>query len=422
MIMFKAKFDSQNAMREDERKVDKEEIKTTVKEETAAIKSKVTELEIKVNRFEQADQDNKLKFDDMASKFGLLQKELIDMKQNQNGTKFPELPVRREEPNILPSSHYSNPVIHSEGRVEGEAHPTSQEQIKIFHIIKKAKKTIGLSPISEDTIEEAMEELRTTNIKLALGSVVKEFLMFEMSIPQEVFDGLTIQDIFKQPGEEGPECKKLFIELEEENMVKTVYRYARKMNRGCRVHNFIPNVFRERANQLEHLAYQLRHSYPAYNTKIRWGTGDLILERKPKGDQMAKYKPVTIQNSSLPPVDLQAGPRVWLPTSSLLQLLAGRVGRRDPGALAPLPPQTCTSPADRQTLLRTPLLARSSWLPSRPPLPPRPPDQILASFRPRTSGTTGAPPLALRPTAPSSPVIARITPSSRPPTWIFSKL
>ena len=325
--MFKAKFDSQNAMREDERKVDKEEIKTTVKEETAAIKSKVTELEIKVNRFKQADQDNKLKFDDMASKFGLLQKELIDMKQNQNGTKFPELPVRREEPNILPSSHYSNQVIHSEGRVEGEAHPTSQEQIKIFHIIKKAKKTIGLSPISEDTIEEAMEELRTTNRKLALGSVVKEFLMFEMSIPQEVFDGLTIQDIFKQPGEEGPECKKLFIELEEENMVKTVYRYARKMNRGCGVHNFIPDVFRERANQLEHLAYQLRHSYPAYNTKIRWGTGDLILERKPKGDQMAKYKPVTIQNSSLPPVDLQAGPRVWLPTSSTSPA-PGRKGRK----------------------------------------------------------------------------------------------
>lgn len=327
MNMIKGQFDAQNVTRSEERKVDKDEIKATVREETAAIKSKVTELETKVSRVEQADQENKMKFDDMASKFGLLQKEVIELKQNQYANLFPELPARRQVPSILPASQHSNPAIQAEGRIEYEAHPSSQDHIKISHIIKKAKKTVGLRPIHEESIAEAMEELGTTDRKRGLEGAVKDFLLYEMSIPQEVFESLTIHDVFRQPGEEGSENDKLFIEFEEENMAKTIYRYTRKMNKGCGIHNLIPDAFRERANQLENLAYQLRHSSPAYNTKIRWGTCDLILERKLKGDHTAKYKSVTIHNSSLPPVDLHAGPKVRLSTPSTSPA-PGRKGRK----------------------------------------------------------------------------------------------
>ena len=105
------------------------------------------------------------------------------------------------------------------------------------------------------------------------------------------------------------------MEFAEEDMKSIVFKYVRKMRGECQVHTFIPEAFRERAAQLERAAYRMRHADPAYNTRVKWGWGDLILERKPKGSR-EQYKFVPM--SDLPPVDLLATPWVRLatPTSS----------------------------------------------------------------------------------------------------------
>ena len=100
-----------------------------------------------------------------------------------------------------------------------------------------------------------------------------------------------------------------------------VFKYVRKMRSKCSVLTFIPETFMERAAALERVAYEMRHSDPSYNTKIKWGWGDLILERKPRGSR-EQYKFVHI--TDIPPVDQPA-----TPTTS--QRLAGGTERRGPG-------------------------------------------------------------------------------------------
>ena len=111
--------------------------------------------------------------------------------------------------------------------------------------------------------------------------------------------------------------KKVFVEFSEDNMPGIIFKYVRKLNHNSKGHTYIPPSFRARAADLEKCAYNLRHSEPAYNTKIRWGTGDLILERKLKSNPEDKYRDVTV--SGLPPVDLNPPPpfaRTHLPSSS----------------------------------------------------------------------------------------------------------
>ena len=54
------------------------------------------------------------------------------------------------------------------------------------------------------------------------------------------------------------------------------------MRRECNVLAFIPDAYRDRAAEMEKIAFEMR---PYYSTKIRWGWGDLILERKVRGSR-----------------------------------------------------------------------------------------------------------------------------------------
>ena len=85
------------------------------------------------------------------------------------------------------------------------------------------------------------------------------------------------------------------------------------MRRECNIITFIPDAYSDRAAEMEKIAYEMRHSTPAYSTKIRWGWGDLILERKVRGSR-EHYRSVNV--SDLPPVDLEATPRVRLALAS----------------------------------------------------------------------------------------------------------
>ena len=84
----------------------------------------------------------------------------------------------------------------------------------------------------------------------------------------------------------------------------------------------MPESFKERENDLERCAYELRQGTPKYNTKIRWGQGDLILERKLKSNPGDKYRSITVKN--LPPVDLNPNQPVKLPAPTTQPSECGR--------------------------------------------------------------------------------------------------
>ena len=144
--------------------------------------------------------------------------------------------------------------------------------------MRQARKTVGFGPITNRDIEEIMDYMTIENHKVGMEEDIKDFLRAEMAIPEEVISELKFVRIFRRAGDMRPNDDKLYVEFVEESTSAKVYKYVRKMRSQCSILTFIPKVFRERADELEKAAYKLRHSTPSFNTKIRWGWGDLILE------------------------------------------------------------------------------------------------------------------------------------------------
>ena len=134
-------------------------------------------------------------------------------------------------------------------------------------------------------------------------------------MPENEIGRIQFARIFRREVDMKPNNDKLCVEFVEDSMSASVYKYVKKMRSHCNVPTFIPEAFRERAEELEKAAYSLRHSNPSYNTKIRWGRDDLILGRKTRGSR-EQYR--SVQMLHLPPVNLMATPRERLttPTSS----------------------------------------------------------------------------------------------------------
>ena len=206
-----------------------------------------------------------------------------------------------------PSSRKAAVVLPASSPARGQTDTNKQ----IYSLVRQARKTIGLSPITDENVREVMEEMKIENIQMGMEEVVKDFLRAEMAMPEEVIMKLKFIKIFRRAGEPKQDDDKLFVEFAEEGMQNMVFKYVRKMRSQCNIHTFIPEAFRERAAVMERAAYRLRHSDPSYNTRIKWGWGDLILERKTRG---SREQYTLVQMTDLPPVDLLATPRVRLPT------------------------------------------------------------------------------------------------------------
>ena len=183
--------------------------------------------------------------------------------------------------------------------------------------MRRARKTVGFSPITDQDIKEVMDDLQIKNQEVGMKEVMKDFFRAVMAMPEDVIDQLKFTKIFRRDGGSRQEDSKLYVEFSEDNMPGLVYKFVRKMRKECNILTYIPDAFRERAAELEKSAFQMRHSTPSYNTKIRWGWGDLLLERRIRGSN-EKYR--TVNMTDLPPVDLSATPRERLampiPTAS----------------------------------------------------------------------------------------------------------
>ena len=259
------------------------------------------------------------KYEDMVNKVGNLEMKIRELEQRETMKKAEEVdcdktvseihPVGSSWPAPQPEAK-TCPVLHSLGRQQGSRQPTGHIAVPalqpdkeetnnhIYSVVRQARKTVGFGPITNRDIEEIMDDMKIENHKVGMEEVIKDFLRAEMAIPDELISELKFTRIFRRAGDLRPNDDKLYVEFVEESMSAKVYKYVRKMRSQCSILTFIPKVFRERADELEKAAYKLRHSTPSYNTKIRWGWGDLILERKLRGSR-EPYRSVHLSN--LPP-------------------------------------------------------------------------------------------------------------------------
>ena len=292
----KRERDAEKKKEEDDREKERRVTHETMNKFIGEVTTVKTELkEIKSNQT-KTDQN----YATLTEKMETLESELKKMKQPT--TTKPSIQLRGS----IPPFPQSCSPIHPPGSLPAAFQPShsQEDEKKIYSIVKEARKTIGFSPISEDDIRSVKDENKIENNEEALEAAIKDFMHQEMSIPKEVSDKLQIVKIFRPVND--PDSEKLFAEFSEDNMPATVYKYVKKLNRNSGVHTFIPPSFKARAEDLEKCAYELRHGEPEFSTKIKWGYGDLILERKLKSNPNARYNSVTVKD--LPPVNLNPPP------------------------------------------------------------------------------------------------------------------
>ena len=83
-------------------------------------------------------------------------------------------------------------IVQSSGQVAGSAETNE----KIYSVVRKARKTVGFSPITSNNIKEVMDDLEIENMEKGLEEVVKDFFRGEMAMPEDVIDQLKFgQDI-----------------------------------------------------------------------------------------------------------------------------------------------------------------------------------------------------------------------------------
>ena len=320
---------------ERKRKEDKEEVKKLIKSQMTSIKLDIMELKAKQNIIEnkvlETETEMLKKYDNMANKLGNLEKKirLLEERETQKeaekedcgkisleihpvGSSWPApQPVAKTCPALQPVGGKQASFQPAGHIVDSALQPDKVEtNNEIYRVVRQARKTIGFIPINNSDIQEIMGELKIENLEVGMEEAAKEFLRAEMALPEEVIRKLQFAKMSKRPNDD-----KMYVEFEEEFMSAIVYKYVKKMRSHCKVLTYIPEAFRVRAGELEKTAYDIRHSTPPYTTKIRWGWGDLILERKLKGSR-EQFR--SVHMSSLPPVDLTATPRERLanPTSS----------------------------------------------------------------------------------------------------------
>ena len=361
------------------RKEDKEEVKEMFKSHMKSMTEDIKGIKIKQDQIEGQvlESENKLtkKYDDMASKVTNLENKLKEIEEKEKAKKVEREENARTWPAIHPEGrHHSSGqpaqlALHPVGRQQSSCEPATQLEAgqvdtnkQIYSLVRQARKTIGLSPITDKNVREVMEEMQIENIQMGMEEVVKDFLRAEMAMPEEVIMKLKFYKIFRRAGEPKQDDDKLFVEFTEEGMQNMVFKYVRKMRSQCNIHTFIPEAFRERAAVMERAAYRLRHSDPSYNTRIKWGWGDLILERKTRG---SREQYTLVQMTDLPPVDLLATPRVRLPTPTS----SPAPGRKDRKKRArsqdsPIHPQGHKASREEDRLEKTPELGPRSAPPS----------------------------------------------------------
>ena len=107
----------------------------------------------------------------------------------------------------------------------------------------------------------------------------KEFTEFEMRISGEEFDKIGIENIFPPAKDK---WNTLYVHFSSSSTVRLFYRQAKFLRKYQRIIPYIPKQLYTKFNELQAIAFTLRHSDTRYKTKVQIAdTGLILLKRKP---------------------------------------------------------------------------------------------------------------------------------------------
>jgi hypothetical protein len=221
----------------------------------------------------------------MKDQLASIQKQLTDLLANRAQPTNPPAKV------ILPTNQASGPTI-------AEASEAHDEEEVSSKLVSEAMRIVGFSPITRKDLEWLKTEHSIENDREAMLFAVKEFLDCEMKVPVHIIKQLNIARVFSPAHQ--IDFNKLYAEFGDIQSANLVFSYARNLKPGMSVFLYIPHQFYRRFKDIDTVAYNLRNGEEKWKTKIKFGTSDLILLKKPKTG--GSWTEVNLPNLS--PLDL----------------------------------------------------------------------------------------------------------------------
>ena len=145
---------------------------------------------------------------------------------------------------------------------------------KELEIVCAARRTVGLQNIFPADLKK---HVGSGDENEAMLHVIKEYMVEEMKVSEELIDELEVERVFPSAREH---WNTLYIQFAAESSVPKLYSYTRNMRNNSRLVPYIPKQFYSRCKELESKAYILRHSETKYKTRIRMGISDLELHKR----------------------------------------------------------------------------------------------------------------------------------------------
>ena len=267
-----------------------EEIKTLTTVLTEGVKNEVTAalqpFEEKQKNLDENQQSIVLEQSVMKEQLCAIQQQLAQLQ--------PRRP--HQPPPCLPQS--STQAVSSENE-----HIENSESKEISKIIAEAKKIVGFSPMPYDDLQWLKEEHSIEDDTEAMIFAIKEFLDREMKVPRHILDRLHIVKVF--PPAQQLQWNRLYAEFSDIQSANLVHSYARNLKPNTSVFIWVPHQFYQRFRVIKDEEYKLRKSREEWKTKIKFGTSDLVLMKRPKNG--GSWSDVNLSDLPLPPIDILAG-------------------------------------------------------------------------------------------------------------------
>ena len=197
----------------------------------------------------------------MKDQLASIQKQLTDLHSNRLQPTNPPAQV------LLPSNQAS-------GLNTAQALEAPDEEEVSSKLVSEAMRIVGFSPITRKDLEWLKNDCH------AMLYAIKEFLDCEMKVPVHIIRQLDIVRVFAPAHQ--VDFNKLYAEFGDIQSANLVFSYARNLKPGMSVFLYIPHQFYRRFKDIDTEAYNLRNGEEKWKTKIKFGTADLILLKKPK--------------------------------------------------------------------------------------------------------------------------------------------
>ena len=223
-----------------------------IEEQKNNIQKAVDSINVTISSIKEKVDENSEKIDDMNARIEALEK----IKNKGTFTK-----VNRKS--------YSQAVL---------TDPTEHKKKKV---LEEARKVIGLSPITDEDLDEYLE--KGMNKHEALEEAAADFLKFELKIDSDEMEDLAINKVTR-PGKE--DTDRIYIHFSSEDSAKYIFRKTSQVkNENIKISQFIPPQLFKRNNELSRLTFIQRKQNENLKTQIRLGESDLILLTRDKEEK-----------------------------------------------------------------------------------------------------------------------------------------